>query len=193
VKLFSLMYDRALVYSKHPKAPVYLSILSFIESSFFPFPPPDVMLAPMCLAERKKAWYYAFITTVASVLGGLFGYLIGVYAFELIEPILKSVGYWDKFETIKFWFLEWGIGVVFIAGFSPIPYKLITIASGVVGMALIPFIFASIIGRASRFYLVAGLIYIGGEKMEQKLRKHIDTIGWAVVAIVIIAYFILRH
>jgi len=193
VKLFSLMYDRALVYSKHPKAPVYLSILSFIESSFFPFPPPDVMLAPMCLAERKKAWYYAFITTVASVLGGLLGYLIGVYAFEAIEPILKSVGYWDKFETIKFWFLEWGIGVVFIAGFSPIPYKLITIASGVVGMALIPFILASIIGRASRFYLVAGLIYIGGEKMEQKLRKNIDTIGWAVVAIVIIAYFILRH
>jgi len=193
VKLFSLMYDRALVYSKHPKAPVYLSILSFIESSFFPFPPPDVMLAPMCLAERKKAWYYAFITTVASVLGGLFGYLIGVYAFELIEPILKSVGYWDKFETIKFWFIEWGIGVVFIAGFSPIPYKLITIASGVVGMALIPFILASIIGRASRFYLVAGLIYIGGEKMEQKLRKNIDTIGWVVVVIVVIAYFILRH
>ena len=190
--MFSYMYDRALVYSKHPKAPLYLSILSFIESSFFPFPPPDVMLAPMCLANRKKAWYYAFLTTVTSVLGGLFGYLIGVFAFEMAEPIIKSVGYWDKFELIKSWFLEWGIGVVFIAGFSPIPYKLITVASGVVGMALIPFILASIIGRAARFYLVAGLIYLGGEKMEASLRKHIDTLGWGMVAIIIVAYFILR-
>ena len=193
MKLFSLMYDRALVYSKHPKAPLYLSILSFIESSFFPFPPPDVMLAPMCLANRKKAWHYAFLTTVTSVLGGLFGYLIGVYAFEMVEPILKSVGYWDKFLVIKSWFLEWGIGVIFIAGFSPIPYKLITITSGVVGMALLPFIIASIIGRASRFYLVAGLIYIGGEKMEHNLRKHIDTLGWGMVVLVVIAYFVLRH
>ncbi len=193
MKLFSLMYDRALVYSKHPKAPLYLSILSFIESSFFPFPPPDVMLAPMCLAKRDKAWHYAFLTTVTSVLGGLFGYLIGVYAFEVIEPILKSVGYWDKYETIKYWFTEWGIGVIFIAGFSPIPYKLITITSGVVGMALIPFIIASIVGRASRFYLVAGLIYLGGEKMEANLRKHIDTIGWLMVVLIVIAYFVLRH
>ena len=190
--MFSYMYDRALVYSKHPKAPLYLSILSFIESSFFPFPPPDVMLAPMCLANRKKAWHYAFLTTVTSVLGGLFGYLIGAFAFEMAEPVIKSVGYWDKFETIKSWFLEWGIGVVFIAGFSPIPYKLITVASGVVGMALLPFILASIIGRASRFYLVAGLIYLGGEKMEASLRKHIDTLGWGMVVLVIIAYFILR-
>lgn len=192
MKLFSLMYDRALVYSKHPKAPLYLSILSFIESSFFPFPPPDVMLAPMALAQREKAWRFAFLTTVMSVLGGMFGYLLGVYAFELIEPIIKSVGYWNKFETIKLWFTEWGIGVIFIAGFSPIPYKLITITSGVVGMALIPFIIASIIGRASRFYLVVGLIYLGGEKMEQNLRKHIDTIGWGMVVLVVIAYFILR-
>jgi len=192
VKLFSLMYDRALIYSKHPKAPLYLSILSFIESSFFPFPPPDVMLAPMCLANRKKAWHYAFLTTVTSVLGGLFGYAIGVFAFEMIEPIIHSVGYWEKFETIKFWFLEWGIGVIFIAGFSPIPYKLITITSGVVGMALIPFLMASIIGRASRFYLVAGLIYLGGEKMEHKLRQHIDTLGWLMVIVIIVAYFILR-
>lgn len=192
MKLFSFMYDRALVYSKHPKAPLYLSILSFIESSFFPFPPPDVMLAPMCLAKREKAWHYAFLTTVTSVLGGLFGYAIGVFAFEMVEPIIKSVGYWDKFETIKYWFHEWGIGVIFIAGFSPIPYKLITITSGVVGMALIPFIIASIVGRAARFYLVAGLIYLGGEKMEQSLRKHIDTLGWVVVVAIIVAYFILR-
>ncbi len=192
MKLFSFMYDRALVYSRHPKAPLYLSILSFIESSFFPFPPPDVMLAPMCLANRKKAWHYAFLTTVTSVLGGLFGYLIGAFAFEMAEPVIKSVGYWDKFEIIKSWFLEWGVGVVFIAGFSPIPYKLITVASGVMGMALIPFIIASIIGRAARFYLVAGLIYLGGEKMEQNLRKHIDTLGWGMVAIIVIAYFILR-
>ena len=193
MKIFSLMYDRALVYSKHSKAPLYLSILSFIESSFFPFPPPDVMLAPMVLAQREKAWRYAFLTTFWSVLGGMFGYLLGVFAFELIEPIIKSVGYWDKFVTIKSWFIEWGIGVIFIAGFSPIPYKLITITSGVVGMALIPFIIASIIGRASRFYLVAGLIYLGGEKMERNLRKHIDTIGWIMVVLIIIAYFILRH
>ncbi len=193
MKLFSMMYDRALVYAKHPKAPFYLSVLSFIESSFFPFPPPDVMLAPMSLAQREKAWRFAFLTTLMSVLGGMFGYLIGVFAFDMVEPIIKSVGYWEKFETIQYWFQEWGIGVIFIAGFSPIPYKLITITSGVVGMALVPFIIASIVGRASRFYLVAGLIYLGGEKMEQNLRKHIDTIGWLVVVLVVVAYFILRH
>ncbi len=186
------MYDRALVYSKHPKAPLYLSILSFIESSFFPFPPPDVMLAPMCLAEREKAWRYALLTTIMSVLGGLLGYAIGALAFDAVEPIIKSVGYWDKYETIKYWFHEWGIGVIFIAGFSPIPYKLITITSGVVGMALFPFIIASVIGRASRFYLVAGLIYLGGEKMERNLRQHIDVIGWGMVIIIVVAYFVLR-
>jgi membrane protein YqaA with SNARE-associated domain len=191
VKIFSKLYDKALLWSKHQYAVRYLGGLSFAESSFFPIPP-DVMLAPMSLATPNKAWYYAMITTLTSVAGGLFGYLIGYFAFSSIEPYILQWGYQHQFEMVNQWFAQWGIWVVFLAGFSPIPYKLFTITAGLLTMSLLPFLLASAVGRGARFFMVAGLMRWGGEKMELKLREYIDRIGWILIIAIIIAYFILK-
>lgn len=180
MKLFSALYTRVIAWSRHRHAPRYLAGLSFAESSFFPVPP-DVMLVPMTLANPGKAWKLAFITTIASVLGGLLGYCIGLFAFEFVEPILQSAGYYPKYLVVREWFSEWGFWAIFIAGFSPIPYKLFTITAGVISMSLLPFMLASFIGRGARFFLVAGLMAWGGERMEDVLHKYIDRIGWATV------------
>ncbi len=178
-------------WARHPKAPWFLGGLSFAESSFFPVPP-DVMLAPMSLAKPNKAWYYATLTTVTSVLGGILGYFIGVFAFDLIEPILHNYGYYDRYELAKNWFETWGFWAIFVAGFSPIPYKVFTIASGVVGMAFLPFVLASLVGRGLRFFMVAGLMAWGGEPMEKKLHKYMDIIGWLTVGLIVILWLIYR-
>lgn len=191
MRLFGTLYDMTLRWARHPKSPWYLGGLSFAESSFFPIPP-DVMLAPMVLAQRDKAWWLASLTTVTSVLGGIAGYLIGWLAFDFIEPWVIEMGYSDKLELSKQWFGQWGVWVVFIAGFAPIPYKLFTISAGVLAMSFLPFVAASLIGRGARFFLVAGLIKLGGERMETALRKHIDLLGWLVVIAAVIAYFVLR-
>lgn len=182
MKLFSWLYNRVLDWSRHRHAPRYLAGLSFAESSFFPIPP-DVMLAPMTLANPAKAWNFASLTTVASVLGGVLGYLIGMFAFELIEPLLRDAGYYPKYLQVRGWFDEWGFWAIFLAGFSPIPYKLFTISAGVISMALLPFILASAIGRGARFFMVAGLMAWGGERMEATLHKYVDRIGWAMVVV----------
>ena len=184
---FSKLYDRVLSWSRHRHAQWYLSSLSFAESSFFPIPP-DVMLAPMSLARPERAWHFAMLTTIASVLGGILGYLIGLFAFDLVEPVLHDYGYWATYEKAVAWFEKWGFWAIFLAGFSPIPYKIFTISSGVVGMAFLPFVIASAVGRGARFYLVAGLMRWGGEKMEKTLRLYVDRIGWLLILAVIIAY-----
>ena len=168
-----------------------LAGLSFAESSFFPIPP-DVMLAPMSMARPQRAWHYAAITTVASVLGGLLGYLIGWLAIEAVEPVIREAGYWDGYVRARAWFDEWGFWAVFVAGFSPIPYKVFTIAAGSLDMALLPFVAASAVGRGARFFLVAGLLAWGGPRMEAALRTYVERIGWALVAAVAVAYFVLR-
>lgn len=159
--------------------------MSFAESSFFPIPP-DVMLAPMSMAAPRRAMLYALITTLASVAGGLFGYLIGVFAFDLIEPWLRASRYWASYETARQWFADWGFWAIFVAGFSPIPYKVFTIAAGAISMALLPFTLASIVGRGARFFLVAGLMAWGGQKMEATLHRYIDRLGWATVLLVVV-------
>lgn len=183
--LFSGLYLRVMQWSRHPKAPWYLGIMSFAESSFFPIPP-DVMLAPMSLARPDRALWYAWLTTVTSVLGGLFGYLIGYWAFDLISGWLQSSTLWPSFQTAKDWFVVWGFWAVFIAGFSPIPYKAFTIAAGVVGMPLLPFVLASFVGRGGRFFLVAMLMKWGGARMEAVLEKWVDRLGWAMVVILVL-------
>ena len=190
--MFTVMFDKVMQWAEHRYACYYLSVLSFVESAFMPVPPPDVMLAPMSLAKPRRALFYATLTTATSVLGGIFGYLLGMFAFEIIEPLIHQANYTANFEKAQAWFQEWGIWVVFLAGFSPIPYKIFTITAGVASMALLPFILASIIGRGARFYLVAGLMLWGGESMHQTLRKHIDRIGWALVALIIIAYWFIK-
>lgn len=169
--------------SRHRLAPWFLGGLSFAESSFFPIPP-DVMLAPMCLAQPKKAWFFALITSVTSVLGGVLGYIIGAFAFDLIQPYLQSSHYWEAYQMAVVWFKEWGFWAIFLAGFSPIPYKVFTIAAGAMSMVFAPFVIASMIGRGARFFLVAGLMAWGGAKMEAILEKYVDRIGWGLVGIV---------
>ena len=167
--------------------------MSFAESSFFPIPV-DVMLAPMCLADRRRWIRYATVATVFSVLGGLAGYLIGYGMFEAIEPWLRESHYWNSYETSRRWFDEYGVLVVFVAGFSPIPYKVFTIAAGVAALSVPGFFVASLIGRAARFFLVAGLVRAGGEKFETTLSKHIERLGWGTVvaAVVLIAWLMMR-
>lgn len=189
MKIFSPLYDRVMQWARHRHAVRYLAGLSFAESSFFPIPP-DVMLAPMTLATPAKAWRFAALTTIASVLGGLLGYLIGFFAFDLVEPLLQGGGYYPKYLEAKAWFDEWGFWAIFIAGFSPIPYKVFTITAGVISMALLPFLLASVIGRGSRFFLVAALMAWGGEKMEDALKKYIDLIGWLMVLLVVAAIIV---
>jgi membrane protein YqaA with SNARE-associated domain len=190
MKVFSWLYERALQWSRHRHAAWYLGGLSFAESSFFPIPP-DVVLAPMCLAQPKRAWWFATLTTITSVAGGVFGYLIGYFAFDLIEPWIAGGKYWQAYQMAVDWFAEWGFWAVLIAGFSPIPYKAFTIAAGVLGMSMFPFVVASIVGRGGRFFLVAGLIKWGGPRMEGMLKNYIDRIGW--ITVLLLALFVVFH
>ena len=183
--MFQKLYDKTLQLSKHRHAAKYLCVLSFAESSFFPVPP-DVMLAPMALAQPDKAFRFALLTTIASVLGGIFGYEIGYFLFDRIEPWLQTTHYWESYLIAQSWFKEWGFWAVFVAGFSPIPYKVFTIAAGAMNMLLLPFVLASIIGRGGRFFLVAMLLAAGGARLESKLREYMDRLGWATVALVVI-------
>ena len=190
--LFEKLYTRMMQWAAHPHAPRYLAGLSFAESSFFPIPP-DVMLAPMSLARPERAWSLALLTTIASALGGMLGYTIGVFAFEALQPLLHQLGYWDEFQKVHAWFEQWGFWAVFIAGFSPIPYKVFTISAGVLSMAFLPFVIASVVGRGARFFLVAGLMVWGGARMERTLRAYIDRIGWIMVLLALIAYVTLSN
>ncbi len=185
MKIFSPLYARVMRWSRHPHAPWYLGGLSFAESSFFPIPP-DVMLAPMSLAQPKRAAWFATLTTLASVAGGMLGYVIGVFAFELVAPWVEQGRYAGSFAQAKSWFADWGFLAVLAAGFSPIPYKVFTITAGVLSMAFMPFVLASFIGRGARFYLVAVLMAWGGEAMEAKLHRWVDWIGWLTVALLVI-------
>ena len=183
MRLFGPLYDRVIEWSRHRYAERYLAALSFAESSFFPIPV-DVMLAPMCLADLGKAWRFAMIATAFSVIGGVAGSGIGYGAFESIQPWLVESRYWAAYETSRDWFDRYGIWVIFVAGFSPIPYKVFTIAAGVAALNLPGFIIASIIGRGARFFLVAGLLVWGGKKLETTLRTYVERIGWTTVAVV---------
>ena len=189
--LFSTLYKKVMQWSKHRYATTWLAIVSFTESSCFLIPP-DVMLIPMSLAKPHKAWFYAGLTTVTSVLGGILGYMIGAYAFQFIEPWIISLGYEHAYELAETWFENWGFWAILLAGFTPIPYKIFTIASGALGMALLPFIIGSMIGRGARFFLVAGLMRWGGERLEAQLHVWIDRIGWITIVAALIGYFILR-
>ena len=190
MRLFSGLYSRAMVWARHKYASYWLALVSFTESSCF-LVPPDVMLAPMSLAKPERAWFYATLTTLSSVLGGLFGYAIGLFALSLAEPWLISLGYMPAYEQAVAWFDEWGIWAIFIAGFTPIPYKIFTIAAGAANMLLAPFIIGSLVGRGMRFFLVAGLMRWGGPKLEANLHQWIDRIGWFTVLMLVTGYLIL--
>ncbi|MCH7735431.1 MAG: DedA family protein [Chloroflexi bacterium] len=184
MKIFGALYERALAWSRHRHAVYYLGALSFAESSFFPIPP-DVMLAPMTLARPSRWLGLAALTTGTSVFGGVVGYLIGYFALDAVMPWVERAGYLPAYQHASAVFLEWGFWAVLIAGFSPIPYKVFTISAGALAMAFPGFLVASVIGRGGRFFLVAGLIRLGGERMEARIREHVDVVGWAVVLVIV--------
>ncbi|AAU38878.1 YqaA family protein [[Mannheimia] succiniciproducens] len=191
MKIFGAMYDKTMQWSKHRFAAFWLCLVSFIEAIFFPIPP-DVMLIPMSMSKPKSAVRLALYTAVSSVVGGMIGYAVGYYAFDFVQGYITQWGYQQHWDTAISWFQQWGILVVFVAGFSPIPYKVFTIAAGVMQMAFIPFVITAFVSRAARFLLVAKLAAWGGEKFAAKLRKSIEVIGWAVVVLAVIAYLILK-
>lgn len=183
MKVFSGLYRLVIRWAGDYRASWYLGGLSFAESTFFPIPP-DVMLAPMTLARPEKGWFYAGLCTVMSVLGGLVGYLIGAFAFQALEPELVRLGYGEKIQLAASYFEQYGFWFILVAGFSPIPYKVFTISAGAVGMPWLAFLFGSAIGRGGRFFLVCGLIILGGEKLSRSLEKYVELLGWLVVIVV---------
>ena len=169
------IYDWLMGLAGHRHAPWWLGVVSFVESSVFPIPP-DAMLVPMTLAKPAHAWRYATVATCSSVLGGMLGYLIGLLLFDTVgQWILDFYGLWDKFISFQDNFNEWGLPIVFFAGLTPFPYKVVTLMSGVTAMSLPVFIIASVVSRGLRFYLVCGLLYWLGEPMRVLIERYL---GW---------------
>jgi len=179
--MFHHLYQKVLYWSKHKHAIKYLAIVSFSEAIFFPIPV-AIMLLPMCFAAPDKSYHYAKITLIFSITGGVVGYLFGWAGIEIIHPLLDA--YRDQFVIAKNWFADYGVWVVLMAGFSPIPYKIFTITSGILSMPFIPFLISSIIGRAAQFYLIAALVKKFGPAMEPKVRQYIEWVGWGSVLVI---------
>ena len=172
------LYDWTLSLARHRHAVPALAGVSFVESSVFPIPP-DILMIPMVLAEREKAFRIAFVCTAASVLGGLLGYAIGVFLFEeLGKPLLEFYGYGPKFAEFQGKYNDWGAWVVFIAGVTPFPYKVITILSGVTQLDIFIFTVASVAARGFRFFIVAGLLWKYGEPIRAFIEKRLSLLFW---------------
>ena len=188
------IYDWTLSLAERKTSSWWLGLISFSEASFFPIPP-DVLLIPLCLGAIRKALKFALICSIASVLGGLAGYAIGFYGWETLEGFFYDFvpGFTpEKFEKISGWYEEWGWYIVFLAGFTPIPYKVFTVASGVMGMALIPFLLASAVSRSARFFLVAILISKFGEPMKEKIDRHFNKFALAFGVLLVGGFLLLK-
>lgn len=181
----NFIYEKSLEVSSSKKAIYILAIVSFIESSFFPIPP-DILLIPMILACRQKAFYFALVCTISSIMGGWFGYFIGISLYDLIAvPLLNFYGYMPQFKEFCNYYNEWGAWIVLGAGVTPFPYKVVTIASGVTGLDLVVFSVASFIARGLRFFLIAGLLYFFGKRMETFIYKNL---GWLSILFFVLLF-----
>ena len=188
-RLYHWMLDKA----GHRHAPRWLAGISFAESSFFPIPP-DAMLLPMCLSRPERAFRYAFICTVASVLGALLGYAIGYFLFETIgQPILNFYGLSEDFAGFSEQFNDQGWIIVLLAGFTPLPFKVITIAAGATMMPLYILIGAAIISRAARFFLVAALLWKFGEPVKRLIDKHFALVTTLVGILAVGGFLAIRY
>ena len=185
---FHSIYNKILDYSSSRFAILWLSAISFLESIILPVPLQDLLLASMSLRNRSKAFYFAAICTIASVLGAVLGYYIGVQAENHILPILINLDYESKFETAQIYFQTYGVYIILIAGFSPIPYKVFTIAAGMMSMSLLPFVIFSLIARGARYFLISFLVRKFGKMADAWLNKYIDWLGYLVI--IAIALFI---
>ena len=187
------LYDRVMMLAAHPRAMWVLAAVSFAESSFFPIPP-DAMLVPMVLARRAQAWRIAALCTVASVIGGFFGYAIGYFLYEIIgRPLVAFYGLEHEFEQYQTLFTEWGLWIILIKGMTPIPYKIITIASGVAKLDLTVFALASIVTRGVRFYLVAALLYFYGPPIREFIERYLTLVTTTFVVILVLGFVALKY
>ena len=186
-------YDTMLDLSSKNNALLFLFIVAFVESSFFPIPP-DIMLIPMILATPNKAWRIAGFATLFSVLGGYFGYGIGVFAFDLIaQPILEFYNAMKQFHEFENYYHQYGAWIVFGAGITPFPYKIITIASGVVHLDLMVFTVASILARGLRFFLVAWLLKKYGSPMKLFIEKHLGILSILFLILLIGGFALIKY
>ena len=194
--MLQTLYKKCLEFAEHKSSNFYLGLVSFIESSFFPIPP-DAMIVPMVIAKKKEYIKICLIASIFSVLGGIFGYIIGYLFFDLAMYVIEFYGYQDKVENIKFsiskggGFLAW-LSVLFLAGFTPLPYKAFTISSGLIAFNLPVFIFVSIISRSLRFFIVAYLSYKFGELFTGYMEKH-GSKWFTIIGIIIIIIFVLIY
>ena len=198
--MFKSLYKKCLDLAAHKSSKYYLAIVSFVESSFFPIPP-DVMVIPMVISKKNDFIKIFLITTIFSVLGGMLGYLIGAFFFEFGAHIMSFYGYEDKLSKIKEnlvnsgGFYAW-LGVLFLAGFTPLPYKVFTIASGLIGFNFLIFVLISLISRGLRFFIVSYLSYKFGDLFNEYMDKHgskwFTIIGILIVIIVLIIYLIFK-
>ena len=198
--MFKSLYKKCLDLAGHKSSKYYLAVVSFIESSFFPIPP-DVMVIPMVISKKNDFIKIFLITTIFSVMGGMLGYLIGAFFFEFGAHIMNFYGYEDKLSNIKEnlinseGFYAW-LGILFLAGFTPLPYKVFTIASGLIGFNFLIFIFISLISRGLRFFIVSYLSYKFGDLFNEFMNKHgskwFTIIGILIVIIGLIIYLIFK-
>ena len=196
--MFNTLYKKCLNLASHKSSKYYLAFVSFIESSFFPIPP-DVMVIPMVIAKKTDFYKIFLITTIFSVLGGILGYFIGAFFFDLGAQVMTFYGYENKLINVKNnliqseGFYAW-LGILFLAGFTPLPYKVFTIASGLIGFNILIFIIISLISRGLRFFIVSYLSYKFGNLFTQFMEKHgskwFTIIGIVIVLIVVIIYLI---
>jgi len=186
------LYQRVLALSASPRAAWWLAVVSFAESSFFPIPP-DALLIPMCLARPERAWRLALICTIASVIGGAFGYLIGYALFEVVAtPLLHFYHYEAAFQRFKDTYAEYGLWVILVKGFTPIPYKIVTIASGAASFNFGVFMLASIATRGARFFLVATLLHFYGEAVRDFIERRLTLVTTAMVAGILGGFLVLK-
>ncbi len=186
------VYDYMLQLAANKNALFFLFVVAFAESSFFPIPP-DIMLIPMVLAAPAKAYRIALVATLASVIGGYFGYFIGVYGYDLIaRPILSFYGYTQQFEVFKGYYHQWGAWIVFGAGLTPFPYKVVTIASGAVHLDLAVFTVASVLSRGGRFFLVAWLLKKYGAPMKMFIERHLGKLSVLFVVLLLGGFALIK-
>lgn len=184
--MFHNLYQWTLKLAQHRLAEGWLAFIGFIESIFFPIPA-DIMLAPMCLSRPEKAYRYAAILSVASVLGGVFGYMLGYFFAAEAAQLIASLGKTEAFDQFRATFNKWGVPFVFISGISPFPYKVATVGSGLIPIAFSLFFIGSVLSRPLRFFVVAWAIKKGGETLERTISRYVEWLGWACLALAIIS------
>jgi membrane protein YqaA with SNARE-associated domain len=192
VPVLRRLYDWIMRLAESPRALWALAAVSFAESSFFPIPP-DPMLIPMVLANRKKAWVFAGVATIASVLGGIAGYFIGYSLESLGASILTFYGHADAMGEFQAMFAKWGLWIILIKGLTPIPYKFVTIASGMAAFDLKIFIIASIATRGGRFFIIATLLYFFGEPVRAFIEKRLTLVTTLFVVLVVGGFVALKY